>query len=1145
MKKLFTLFALLGAMFCAQQASAASYNLWIAGTQVTDANKSNLTGLTSKGSISGGTITFNSSTNVLTIPAGVTIQAEGAYGIEVGAINLTIQLGNGSVKIISNHKDYNAIRMTSTGYTLTIKGNNSASNGDTKSGLALTAGANKSGLYTHNKCTTTIDGVWLTSSGGKWGLDGPTSSNGEKLIIKGWSRVGVSGTEAGIADITNFELQDNMEIVSPSGGYFSNRKVLNASGNAATSVQINHATTLYNLYICGIRLNNLNANYIGTKLKAAGYLTSAANTVTFSATDKKLSFNGATLKASHTHIIFHGKYSSDESGSYFDGGLTMEFAGTNNLQQTGSSAAMNLWRNTTMQGTGTVNITASGWDAIMTSGGSTTTITGGLTMNATGTGGIHGYKDTSDKLVINNASVNIKATAGMVCHTFKGGIELTNCDIVSPSGQHVHYATNTDYPGYYIGPNGSYSSNATVVIKNGATSYGFAILGRYINSNNYQNISWQGITGTVSYNPTTAVLTLKGATITKSSGNENGITYYSNYGLKNIYLVGNNTIETSNAGICFATAAQNGTYSITGDTLTVKSTGGMGMYVQTSNVDLTVQCKKLDVQGKTYGIYDSQNDLKLTLTKHASAGSIYYFYGPDSGSMVGIASLTMNTMDFDPTMYSSTEGAYFDDTSKRVKLITGDVAKGTIKFRNPSTYYNIKIAGKQLNDCNRDGFGSKYITASKKRAVKYDPNTNTLTLDGATITNGTTVGNTHGAGNPIDCWIPNLTINTPNASTIQTTDGYYYPLFVGANTTITGSGKLTIKGHSNTVRAYNTPTITFKDANVSISGSIDTSGNSSKIGGVVVDNSTVTIGNQIYQANSVTWKNGSVLLKPQGGSYDATAGYMKLANGNAAYGIEFGKLVSYGLSIDGTEVTNANNTDPKGDGSFSYDPNTKTLSVKKSYTAKTSANLIQNNTVDGLVINFTANATLTTTVNVIKTAKSATVKRSNSSIKVILNGNTSDSYVGIWLNGTGTLTIDNMDMTINSGTGIYGNGTGSILNLQKSAIVINAQYSSCLNNFENITGNDCGPVFPAGSKFSNGRAVDQDGKLLTKTTLIINLEGTGIEAVVADDFDGTEVEGVDNAEGIYDLNGRRLNELQRGVNIVRRRDGSTVKVVKK
>ena len=68
---------------------------------------------------------------------------------------------------------------------------------------------------------------------------------------------------------------------------------------------------------------------------------------------------------------------------------------------------------------------------------------------------------------------------------------------------------------------------------------------------------------------------------------------------------------------------------------------------------------------------------------------------------------------------------------------------------------------------------------------------------------------------------------------------------------------------------------------------------------------------------------------------------------------------------------------------------------------------------------------------------------------------------------------------------------------------------------------------------------------MTKTTLIINLEGTGIEAVVADDFDGTEVEGVDNAEGIYDLNGRRLNELQRGVNIVRRRDGSTVKVVKK
>lgn len=60
-----------------------------------------------------------------------------------------------------------------------------------------------------------------------------------------------------------------------------------------------------------------------------------------------------------------------------------------------------------------------------------------------------------------------------------------------------------------------------------------------------------------------------------------------------------------------------------------------------------------------------------------------------------------------------------------------------------------------------------------------------------------------------------------------------------------------------------------------------------------------------------------------------------------------------------------------------------------------------------------------------------------------------------------------------------------------------------------------------------------------------------VEAVFGDnDFTSTGISRptivVDNGvEAIYDLNGRKLNEMQKGINIVRKADGTTVKVLKK
>ena len=65
-----------------------------------------------------------------------------------------------------------------------------------------------------------------------------------------------------------------------------------------------------------------------------------------------------------------------------------------------------------------------------------------------------------------------------------------------------------------------------------------------------------------------------------------------------------------------------------------------------------------------------------------------------------------------------------------------------------------------------------------------------------------------------------------------------------------------------------------------------------------------------------------------------------------------------------------------------------------------------------------------------------------------------------------------------------------------------------------------------------------DMKTSNTYTLVVNKNTSGIENI--------DAAGADNAvEAIYNVNGQRVNELQKGINIVRKADGTTVKVLKK
>ena len=89
---------------------------------------------------------------------------------------------------------------------------------------------------------------------------------------------------------------------------------------------------------------------------------------------------------------------------------------------------------------------------------------------------------------------------------------------------------------------------------------------------------------------------------------------------------------------------------------------------------------------------------------------------------------------------------------------------------------------------------------------------------------------------------------------------------------------------------------------------------------------------------------------------------------------------------------------------------------------------------------------------------------------------------------------------------------------------------------------------PVEVTLNNGCKIEGD-----KLFMDMSIKALGGAIIVKATFEGTSTStGIGNVtvtdngvEAIYDLNGRKLNEMQKGINIVRKADGTTVKVLKK
>ena len=336
------------------------------------------------------------------------------------------------------------------------------------------------------------------------------------------------------------------------------------------------------------------------------------------------------------------------------------------------------------------------------------------------------------------------------------------------------------------------------------SSYGINIIGVPVTSENCNDLSViDGVSGAVDYDPETNTLTLNNATIDASKG-RNAI----RHGIPNltILLKGSNNIKGAMAAL-EATAST----TIKGaGSLNITSPNECGIYIIKST--LTIEDCTVDITAR-WGIAgpNGNNPRENVVIRGATVSA----QGSD-GSICDINNLTLDRV----AILSPTDAA-FDSSLKGVALngtvVTDKVTIGVKK-------YGLYIAGVDITSANYDKINT---IEGVSGTVDYDPETNTLTLNNATIEAGT--GN---RDNAIFNRIANLTIQVMGTNNI-TNDGA--GIAIANSTTIKGDGTLYATGADNCGIYLNNSALTIEDCTVNTIGNWGIAGQSG------ATNETVTI----------------------------------------------------------------------------------------------------------------------------------------------------------------------------------------------------------------------------------------------------------------------------------------------------------------
>ena len=568
---------------------------------------------------------------------------------------------------------------------------------------------------------------------------------------------------------------------------FAQLLATNAHTSGISPATAGDETSSYGIDIIGVPVTSENCNDLSV-------IDGVSGTVKYDPTTKTLTLENASIDAGDKGQGISNQNVPD---------LNIQVNGTNKV--TSHTSAVTITQTTTISGTGTLNATSTNNCGILINNSALSIEN--CTVNATGSWGIAGRTGaTNETLTIRNAIVTAQGSSGSICDIFK--LTLDNVAITSPTGA----AYDSSLKGVAL--NGTVVTDKVVIHP---FTCGIEIAGTPVTLDNCNDLSGiEGVSGTVKYDPLTRTLTLKNAKINLS---DQPAIYNEDVSDLTIKVIGTgNTITVGyKVGIGFTKPTKIKGYS--GSILKITSEIDCGIYMR--NSPLTIEDCTVNTKGE-YGIAGyNGNDREILTIRSANVVAEGRL-----GSICDIKNLVLGQ----GCSISSPAGAAYDSSCKGVALngtlVTGEV---TISVKS----YRFNIVGVNITS---DNYNRINTIEGVSGTVNYNPATNTLTLENATIQ----------ANDENDIAIfsssPNLTILVTGTNYIKSPRN---GLHILDRTTIKGEGTLNIEC---TNIAINTlaPNLTIEDCTVNAIGNYSISGR-------INDNNTLnslTIRNAIVKAES-------------------------------------------------------------------------------------------------------------------------------------------------------------------------------------------------------------------------------------------------------------------------------------------------------
>ncbi|MBO7608932.1 MAG: dockerin type I repeat-containing protein [Muribaculaceae bacterium] len=455
-------------------------------------------------------------------------------------------------------------------------------------------------------------------------------------------------------------------------------------------------------------------------------------------------------------------------------------------------------------------------------------------------------------LTFDNVQANIKGCVERI----REGITFNNCAITYPEDAYI--AESQEY-GYSIKCGNDNWPDKIIISRQ--LNYDLWINGEQVTNLNCADLSnIGGVTGTVTYEPSTNTLTLENATL--SCNVRNGSCIASNIDGLTINLIGTNSLSSRNG---------TGANAVDVNTTTINGTGTLSAQATRTGIHIN--------EGKSLTI-DNVTDLSIANTK-------YGIYGFDNNSIVIKGSNTVvhvncsmgsicNFKDFvleDGLAITEPEGGYYNDGT--LYDANGNAATSAT-ISKPEYYYNLWINGEQVTSANCSYLGN---VVGVTGTVTYKPSTKTLTLDNAALV--CNVMNESCILSHID----GLTINLIGTNSLSSKNGIGCDAVGLHTTTIKGTGTLSAQATNIGIYMHGDKTLTIDNVpHLSIANT--------KYGIYGFNNNSIVIkgSNTVVHVNcsmgsicnfkDFVLEDGLAITEPAGGYYNN--GTLYDANGNAA-----------------------------------------------------------------------------------------------------------------------------------------------------------------------------------------------------------------------------------------------------------------------